>query len=421
MAKMKFIFWNFWKNYKKNSKQWLSTGVVTLCGLLLINVTILIVFIGNTYININFTENNSLKWIEVQSDGPPVPLRQISRNKDNRITLLPRYEPLMSGVMFEDYDEKGNIITSINVNNVFVPYDSLGFFGIDVKDIDKGKWDAGEIILFSPFDAKNNGVLEGQKLTVPFDREAFNDEFDLNDSELENYVNKFNENKIEVEVKIREITTLPKYDNYSLLPIQLLINQHSKVNSISEDEYISNAKLTDGFYIIVKRFEDVDKIAGEYKSIGYSLEYALESFQNLSDVLSNVKLVSNYFILLVTIIISITFINNCSQILFHRKHEIGLQQALGISKASLIWSTLIEFIFQSIIVMTIILPTIMFEWMVVRNMLTDNIEQMNGVVAVLFVWGINWIIVLAISFIGAMFPLMRTFKLQIVKLLNSID
>ncbi|EDN7760828.1 FtsX-like permease family protein, partial [Listeria monocytogenes] len=408
MNNNKFVFWNFWKNYKKTSKQWLSTGVVTFCGLLLINVTILIVFIGNTYINVNFTENNSLKWIEVQSDGPSIPLRQISRNRDNTITLLPKYEPFMSGVTFENYDEKGNIKMSMDVNSIFVPYESLEFFGINIKDIDKIQWDEGKVILVSPIDAKSNGLLDGQKLSVPFDKTAFNNEFDLSDTELEDYIAKINENKIEVTVKIREITTLPQYENYSLLPIQLLVNQHSKVNSISEDEFISNAKLTDGFYIIVKKFEDVDKIANEYKARGYSLKYALESFQNLSEILSNVKLVSNYFIILVSIIISITFINNCSQILYHRKHEIGLQQALGISKRSLIWSTLIEFVFQSIIVMIIILPTIIFEWFVVKSMLTNNIVEINGLETVLVVWGINWIIILAISLIGATFPLMGT-------------
>lgn len=421
MNKITFILWNFWKNYQKDNRRWLTMGIVTFCGLLLINVTILIVFVGNTYINTNFIDNNSLKWIEVEKDGAPVPLRQIVRNSDDRVTMLPRYDTFMSGISFESYDESGNIEAVMDVPNIFIPYESLDFFGIETDDISKAAWDNGEIVLMSPFYAEQNNLVENQQLVVPFSKEAFNNEFHLSDEELAAYVERFNQDPIKVTVKIREITTLPQYQNYSLFPLELLYKQHSKVNSESAEVFIANAELTAGFYIIVHDFADVDLVANEYKMKGYTLEYALESFQNLSSVLANVQIVSNYFILLVVVIISITFVNNCSQILYNRKHEIGLQQALGINKTSLIWSTLVEFLFQNALVMVLVLPTIVAEWLIVQNMLEEAVAQINGINAVLFVWGINGIIVISISLIGCILPLVKTFRLQIVKLLNSID
>jgi len=416
---MKFLQWFSFRSFRYNFRNWLFPIFVIISGLLLLNVTLVMVSTGDSIIETTFLNNQNLKLLVIKPDRTTekLLLRQIARNNNAEIVAFPYMKAINAGISFEKGDEM------VQNFGVPLPYDALAVLGID--GISKERWDNGEVVIVPQTFADNFKITQGTKLSIPLQKTESLMAEGLSDDEfaqkLEQIQNNYQTREVEV-VALDEIP-LSKLPETGIIPLNLYYDVQATSSGKSVEEYIATESAQDGMGVLVKEFNAVERVAKDFTDRQYNVEYSLADFKNLSQIVDTLRTGMQLFIAVVSVITVVTIMNSLFQMFFYKRREIGLLMAMGIKKQVIVSSYIIEIIFQNLIVCLIIIPIVI----VLQNiglaqfskleLPLGAIENMHAITMNNIYF--NIIFVFCTTVIGSLLPFIRTFRNTIVQLING--
>jgi len=419
----KMTLWMTRKSYRHNMKRWTFILVVLFLGLSLINTTLIFIMSGQAMLSSTFTDNNNLKWMEVRTEtrSTPFPLRQIVRNKSEEYVMFPHYDDGGTRVMFFSEDD---LFTDVGLA---LPYDALAYFGI--TGVSRETWENEDIVLLNQtFLAKHDITLE-TKLSIPVAKsKKLMDNTDLSEEQLSDQLEALLAlPPIVPQLRlIEEEIQFSKFKDVNLMPLDMVYRHNARSNDESLRAFMETEDVEEGAIVIVKNFDQIENVANTFKSQGFSVDYALEDFTNLSQILSTFSKMMLLLMAFVTIIITITIGNNLFQFFSYKQREVGLYQSLGINKHQIIATYVLEVLINGVIVFALMFPIIYFGYQAIAQYFLDSlminsplftgIENMS-----LLIFGLNIVLVLVILLCSTMFCLYKILQQPTTKLLNNND
>jgi len=413
-----FLRWFSLRSFKYNFKNWLFPLLVIISGLMLLNVTLVMVSTGNSIIDETFLNNKNLKllMIEPSRTSEKVMLRQIARNNNPDIVAYPYMNAMNTQLSFERGEEQ------LQNFGIPLPYEALAV--LEIEGIDKERWDNGEIIIV-PFEfASKFNINVGNTFSIPFQKTEVLMNDTTFDSDFETGVGRiiaaYEPRHVEV-VALADVP-LSKFPDTGIVPLNLYYDVQAASTGKSVEEYIATQSSQDGMGVLVKEFDDIEKTVKNFTDRQYEVTYALSDFKNMTGIVRSLTQGMNLFVFVVSLIIIVTIMNSLFQMFFYKKREIGLLMAMGIEKKVIIASYLIEIILQNIIVCLIIIPVVImlqkigldqFATLDISLQQVDNFAEL-----VLHNMYFNVGFVFSTTFIASLLPFVQTFRKTIVKLIN---
>lgn len=409
MSKLQFFLWYLKKCFISHFRRWLFPLIIMIAGMVLVNATIGVMLAGNEVIKQNFSENKTLRFMTVDYDtlSRNMTLSQIEAfNQDERFTAFPFFS--------DSFAAKIETAEEITLQYVVVPYESLAFF--DVETVDQAAWEAGEIMLLDERIAEQSQLAVGEVIglpTVKLPLEVVGSEAAARE------VAQLPPIPVTINQTI-SIEFIPKLSHYSIISPQTYYQVMAQSANKSLAEFKRDVFVENGAAIIVNEFKDIDAVAQLFKNQLYSVDYALEAFENITETTQIAQIVAIGFSALIGLIIALTITNAIMQFLYYQKHEFGLLQSMGVRKSVLFATAFGEVFLQAVIVLVLVTPIqIMMNSVIVEVFFPY--EGVSTLIISSLVFGFNVLFISGLSLLGTAVPIWQTLKQPPALLMKAME
>jgi hypothetical protein len=351
--------------------------VVVLCGLFLLNSVLNILFIGDKALNDNFENNRALLQLNVNNTESQMSLRFIETlPKDKEYFLFPHISEETNYVSIHAQIPK-KPLSCFSCLPHGVPQEFIKLLGF--KNISKEKWENEPLIILGEKWARDFHLKYGDKIEIRPDGNEFL-QSNLTAEEQRQYLKNAKPIVLQVVGIAKENFdgALPDisrgvYTGHSYVSIKTIKEIAALCVDRSVSQYQGSIKIDSGFTVVVRNFDNVDKVAKRFKDMGFTVTYALSQFQSLSTIVGIAKISTIFLIVLVGIILVVTVSNALMQLFYYRRSEIGLMLSIGISKKDLLSSFLLENVYQYLCIFIIIIP---FQ-IIFNRFVVDKFTELN--------------------------------------------
>ncbi|MGL4972580.1 MAG: FtsX-like permease family protein [Culicoidibacterales bacterium] len=408
MSKFQFFLWYLKKCFISHFRRWLFPLIIMIAGMVLVNATIGVMLAGNEVIKQNFSENKTLRFMTVDYDtlSRNMTLSQIEAfNQDERFEAFP---------FFIDSFTAKTAAEDVTLQYVVVPYEALAFFGFET--VDQTAWEAGEIMLLDQRIAEQSQLSSGEVIglpTVKLPLEVVGSEV------VAREVAQLPPIPVTIDQTI-SLEFIPKLSHYSIISPQTYYQVMAQSANKSLAEFKRDVFVENGAAIIVNEFNDIDAVAQLFKNQLYSVDYALEAFENITQTTQIAQIVAIGFSALIGLIIALTITNAIMQFLYYQKHEFGLLQSMGVRKSVLFATAFGEVFLQAVIVLVLVTPIqIMMNSVIVEVFFPY--EGVSTLIISSLVFGFNVVFISGISLLGTAVPIWQTLKQPPALLMKAME
>ncbi|MGL5531052.1 MAG: FtsX-like permease family protein [Culicoidibacterales bacterium] len=408
MSKFQFFLWYLKKCFISHFRRWLFPLIIMIAGMVLVNATIGVMLAGNEVIKQNFSENKTLRFMTVDYDtlSRNMTLSQIEAfNQDERFEAFP---------FFIDSFTAKTAAEDVTLQYVVVPYEALAFFGFET--VDQAAWKAGEIMLLDQRIAEQSQLSSGEVIglpTVKLPLEVVGSEV------VAREVAQLPPIPVTIDQTI-SLEFIPKLSHYSIISPQTYYQVMAQSANKSLAEFKRDVFVENGAAIIVNEFNDIDAVAQLFKNQLYSVDYALEAFENITQTTQIAQIVAIGFSALIGLIIALTITNAIMQFLYYQKHEFGLLQSMGVRKSVLFATAFGEVFLQAVIVLVLVTPIqIMMNSVIVE--IFFPYEGVSTLIISSLVFGFNVVFISGISLLGTAVPIWQTLKQPPALLMKAME
>ncbi|GEM_PF-6066114 len=427
MNKALFLSFFSLKSYKRQLVKYIFTLIIIISGIFLINTSLTFMFAGQQLLNKNFENNKILRLMNVvPSNGMNMKLKQIEYWKaDSRYFVFPNYN--RSNSPFRGIFVFGNEMSVFSASYLALPYEALDFFGIN--NINRADWTEKYSIILNSLLFKKGDKIPTLADTV---RAANIPPDSMTSQQLETQKTYLSEILSDEEKRFKGLLSMKllrfdsirgfqnKYLDSAIIPISTMKEIEARQMGKTLEQYERSATVSGGMCVIVNNFKDVDNVANEFKKAGFKVEYSLSNFENLTKTVELSKMGVLVFGFLIGLIVFISISNSIGQLLYTKRHEVGLMYSLGLRKMHVGWIFLSQmFVNIGIVTCLLFICQYVLSYIIINNFDFKDIGSPLGLT--ILVTLIDFLFLVVVSSIATSIPLFFTLRKQPARLIKDVD
>lgn len=431
MNNISFVSLFAFKGFKQQFRKYLFTLIIVLCGVFLINTALTFFIAGNKLMDMQFKDNKSLRQLIVKpTDQNSLSLSEIEYWKaDSRYSVFPNIIGPTSDVPeFFTYNINGSK-QIVPILYIVVPYEALSFYGID--GIDKEKYENQNGIILNNTENSSFGSMPKPAVGIDFfvwrtdpenptqkildERTKYFNEVCTNDEKAMDAV---------FTCKVLKYDSIKgfsdKYSNFAVMSLNTYKKIGARNNMESVPKFLRESQVPAGMTVIVNNFDDVENVVKDFEHARFVVDYTLSDFKNLSMTINIAKLGSIIFGILIGLIVFISIFNTIGQLLYSKRHEIGLMVSQGFTNSNVSWvfimQMLINVVFVTLFLYIVEIALIKYIEKTIQFIKIGNWFELSFEIIL-----IDFVFLVVVVLAACIIPLYSTLRRQPAMLLKEID